>query len=481
MSLYRAKEYPIKQESESIEGYVKRFRNAVQEESSDRIQDFDILQLGNLPRVDVREYGAKGDDSADDTTAIQAAITDNPAVLIPADHTFLVTNLTIPSNRTILGYGYTSCIKSAAAANDNILENSDMSGGNSNIQILNVQLDGNEANQTGGTYLTGIAFQKVDGALIRGCYVHDMWQADPGVFPDSQGIGISSDCKNIIVAYNFCYDSDGNGIHLGTSSDLYGIVVIGNHCYGNAQHGIEVWQCDGVSVVANNCYDNLKGMIFETSTNFSVVANVAYANETHGILVSSSATYGGSQHGTLANNICINNGQDAAGDGITIIGLTGDTTDYIDLIGNRCSDTQGTATQRYGISIGGDYTDYCKIIGNTCVGNDTANYHRFAAGNANGLVRDNEFGESVDVASVGGGTTALPDNGEYFNITGTNNITTLTASWIGRRVVLKFAGILTFTDGGNLKLAGDFVTTADDVISLVSDGTYWIEESRSVN
>ena len=37
------------------------------------------------------------------------------------------------------------------------------------------------------------------------------------------------------------------------------------------------------------------------------------------------------------------------------------------------------------------------------------------------------------------------------------------------------------TDGSNLKLAGNFVTTADDVITLVCDGTNWFEMSRSVN
>ena len=32
-------------------------------------------------------------------------------------------------------------------------------------------------------------------------------------------------------------------------------------------------------------------------------------------------------------------------------------------------------------------------------------------------------------------------------------------------MTLMFQGILTFTDGNNLKLAGNFVTTADDTIT----------------
>ena len=41
--------------------------------------------------------------------------------------------------------------------------------------------------------------------------------------------------------------------------------------------------------------------------------------------------------------------------------------------------------------------------------------------------------------------------------------------------------VLTFTDGSNLKLAGNFVTTADDTITLAYDGTNWYEICRSVN
>jgi hypothetical protein len=40
---------------------------------------------------------------------------------------------------------------------------------------------------------------------------------------------------------------------------------------------------------------------------------------------------------------------------------------------------------------------------------------------------------------------------------------------------------LTFTDGNNLKIAGNFVTSADDTITLVCDGTNWFETCRSAN
>jgi hypothetical protein len=67
------------------------------------------------------------------------------------------------------------------------------------------------------------------------------------------------------------------------------------------------------------------------------------------------------------------------------------------------------------------------------------------------------------------------------HISGTTTITSVTIQPAGRCVTLIFDGVLTFTDGSNLKLAGDFVTTADDTISLCSDGTNWYEQGRAVN
>ena len=51
----------------------------------------------------------------------------------------------------------------------------------------------------------------------------------------------------------------------------------------------------------------------------------------------------------------------------------------------------------------------------------------------------------------------------------------------GDVVTLIFDGILTFTDGSNLKIAGNMTTSADDTITLAFDGTNWYEVARSVN
>lgn len=86
------------------------------------------------------------------------------------------------------------------------------------------------------------------------------------------------------------------------------------------------------------------------------------------------------------------------------------------------------------------------------------------------------------VASAG--TVTLPNNANIVSVTGTTNITSITASYATREVKLVFAGVLTFTQGSNLKLnsaAGNFVTTANDMIHLVCDGTNWVEVTRSAN
>jgi len=86
--------------------------------------------------------------------------------------------------------------------------------------------------------------------------------------------------------------------------------------------------------------------------------------------------------------------------------------------------------------------------------------------------------KGADVASTASMT--LGDDGNFFSITGTTGITSITAKTTGTEVKLRFNDVLTVTDGGNLKLQGNFVTANESVLVLISDdGVNWIEKSRS--
>lgn len=148
--------------------------------------------------------------------------------------------------------------------------------------------------------------------------------------------------------------------------------------------------------------------------------------------------------------------------------------------------TLGTSRVRVGsgVSIGNTFQYLFSSTG-AANGADDAGITRQGAGNI--VATDGSTGTaswglraSQNVASAA--TTALPA-GNLYHITGTTSITTLNtcSSTTEREITLIFDDVLTFTDGNNLKLAGDFVTTADDVIHLVCDGTNWYEISRSVN
>jgi hypothetical protein len=139
----------------------------------------------------------------------------------------------------------------------------------------------------------------------------------------------------------------------------------------------------------------------------------------------------------------------------------------------------GDSKQGYGVHLASGASDDIQVSGADLRGNFTGSVQNFASGNnvvfGPGCISD----DSTSVASAA--AIALPSVGEVFTITGTTTITSIAALWKHRRVTLVFAGVLTVTDGSNLKLAGNLVTTADDTITLVCDGTNWIETSRSVN
>lgn len=78
-------------------------------------------------------------------------------------------------------------------------------------------------------------------------------------------------------------------------------------------------------------------------------------------------------------------------------------------------------------------------------------------------------------------TLALPVNGHMFQVIGSVTVSTVLGGWPDRRVHLIFQGGATVLDGGNLNLAGNYTTTAGNVLSLVFSGSTWYETSRSNN
>jgi hypothetical protein len=83
------------------------------------------------------------------------------------------------------------------------------------------------------------------------------------------------------------------------------------------------------------------------------------------------------------------------------------------------------------------------------------------------------FKKGANVASAN--TIALGADGNVFNITGTTQINTITIHAAGTVAFLYFAGALTLSTSGNLKMPGsvNYTTAANDLAILVSDGTYW--------
>lgn len=83
--------------------------------------------------------------------------------------------------------------------------------------------------------------------------------------------------------------------------------------------------------------------------------------------------------------------------------------------------------------------------------------------------------------AVASAATITP-TGNFFHVTGTTGITAVTVLGSGTQFCMVFDGVLTLTDNnGTFNLAGDFTTTANDVLCLASDGTNYYETSRSVN
>ena len=153
--------------------------------------------------------------------------------------------------------------------------------GGSNVNVHDLQIDGNRANQShvSGAGLAGqcqgIGVLNGASVTIQNCYVHDCRNV---------GIEVSGTASNVNILYNTVVNCDANGITIGSSGTS---TVSGNTVNGASDVGITAWEANGVTATNN------------TVTNITMNTSPWNVNSHVGMMVENS----GGNHTFSNNNI----------------------------------------------------------------------------------------------------------------------------------------------------------------------------------
>jgi hypothetical protein len=172
----------------------------------------------------------------------------------------------------------------------------------------------------------------------------------------------------------------------------------------------------------------------------------------------------------FTNLTTISNGRGGLG-GSNAVGLLLNTDNTDINITNLIANYGPDQTVDVSIAGSGNVVDFTNATFNTY----------FTAGTSLNVRFLNQARGSMTRSVASASTITLPNYANVIEVSGTTAIIAITPSWEGREVTLRFSGSLTVFDGSNLILAGDLAATANDTLTLVSDGANWVETSRSVN
>lgn len=168
----------------------------------------------------------------------------------------------------------------------------------------------------------------------------------------------------------------------------------------------------------------------------------------------------------------VNNIPFVALDGVSRYSVTGNQIGFSD----KFSTPETVATSSYGLTI----SSTCSagiVTGNDLRGNGLGSISD-GSGTATRIIRDNLIDTSNVVASAS--TITIPAGIVLASVTGTTTINNISVTWAGRPVILTFTGVCTVASGGNIKVRSAFTSSAGSSLSLVFDGTNWIETARAI-
>lgn len=298
-----------------------------------------------------------------------------------------------------------------------------------------------------------------------------VWTANIGRLGGNNGSHVGGDY--ITFSHNIIEDADDYGL-IARNHDA--TTMTGFTCVGN--------------IITNSGTASESGIWLGILSKYLVNGNTITGSYAHGILVQE-----GCLDGVISGNDCSGNGTGGSGDGIHVGGI-GAVVQRLSITGNYLSGNtaggmqveavsaliQGNSCKGNGIPcfIGGASASGIRVIGNDFKGNTSDDITSSVGVNAVDYWADNPNGG--DFVKTAAATTTLPVYTDYIRMTGTTTVTSVTASWVGRRVTLRFGNdVCQVTDGNNLHLAGDFTSApTGDTLSLISDGADWFETGRSI-
>lgn len=317
--------------------------------------------------VNVLDFGAVGDGSTDDTVAIQAALDsfggNAGTVEFPAGTYIISSEVSVPSNITMLGYG--AKITVLATPNYYFF----FAASKSNIVVDGFVFDGGDFGSTTNNAL--FAFRQCSNVYISNCQFikfdvvglainagsnynieNNFFQKTTYAHTRNQSINVSSSAG--IVQYSLI--SKNIILNSGIDVSMYASEISSNYISGwGFGAGITTEQdsanCKQLRILNNWC-GNSVGIDVNLTVCNGIENWAHYSIVSGNILVNNAGTgidHGG-VHGIVSNNFCLNNGTYADSSGIVArYGSSTYNANYTLFEGNACYDSAGASgTQSYG-------------------------------------------------------------------------------------------------------------------------------------
>lgn len=241
-----------------------------------------------------QHWGAEGDGTTDDTTAVQAALSFAAVREITVSGTFLVQKIVVNTSKTLVGVGTATFLREASTATGTWVRLTATP-----ISLKNLTIDANSGTALNGcnavSIESGCLVYRLEHCTVTGAVTNSGWGSGVSATAASTSRGRVKDCEFT--------DNDRHGFQMVEGGR---IKFTGNLCTGNGDTG----------AIFNN-YDT---SFTQKVSNVIISDNIIHANDFHGLSISnfiednnqSTPTYGYNNRevnfATVANNLVYANG-----------------------------------------------------------------------------------------------------------------------------------------------------------------------------